>query len=211
MKKILLTFLVAFISMHVFNKAVHAHVVVKPQEVGVSSFQTFTIGVPVEKDIATTQVRLVIPDGLNHITPNLKSSWTVNTTTMDEGDHAKITEIIWSGNSIPAGYREDFQFSAQVPADPTSLSWKAYQTYEDGSVVAWELDPTAEQPTKEDGTPDFSVQGPASETKVVNDLEPTVDLHTEHEEKANNAFYLSIFAVALSTMALALQLFKTKK
>ena len=54
-----------------------AHVGVKPSEVGVGSFQTFTVGVPNERDVPTTQVRLVLPEGLEHITPNVKQGWTI--------------------------------------------------------------------------------------------------------------------------------------
>jgi uncharacterized protein YcnI len=35
--------------------------VVKPNEVKVAAFQTFTMGVPNEKEIPTTAIRLVIP------------------------------------------------------------------------------------------------------------------------------------------------------
>lgn len=172
----------------VFPRLTFAHVSVKPNQVGVGSFQTFSVGVPVEKDVATTQVRVVIPEGLEHVTPNVKPGWTIETvkqTTamgnrgMGMGMHADdtVTEIIWRGGRIPAGQRDDFFFSAKVPATPTSLAWKAYQTYTDGTVVAWELGSNEPQPTGPDGAPDFSTVGPASMTKVIDDL--TADTNTK--------------------------------
>ncbi len=160
---------------------VSAHVVVKPSQVGVAAFQTFTMGVPSEKPIATTSVRLVLPDGLSFVTPNVKPGWKIEVKkestgkkiTDDDGkevDEQKPTEILWSGSRIPAEQRDEFVLSARVPKDPTTLIWKAYQTYADGSVVAWDADPKAEQPKMESGAMDFSHNGPYSQTVVVDDL-----------------------------------------
>lgn len=55
-----------------------AHVVVHPAQVGVGSFQTFTVGVPSEKDAETTQVRLVFSTPLLHVTPNVKPGWMID-------------------------------------------------------------------------------------------------------------------------------------
>lgn len=41
-----------------------AHVVVKPSQVGLAAFQTFTMGVPAEKGTPTTGLRLVMPESL---------------------------------------------------------------------------------------------------------------------------------------------------
>ncbi len=140
-----------------------AHVVVKPAEVGVGKFQTFTTGVPNEKDMPTIAVRLVIPDSLGHVSPNVKPGWTIDVTKTGEGEKAKVTEINWTGGSIASGFRDEFLFSAQAPAKESTLQWKAYQTYEDGTVVAWDQ---ASDPKNKDIKP-------YSETKVINDLSKT--------------------------------------
>jgi uncharacterized protein YcnI len=138
-----------------------AHVVVTPNQVGVAKFQTFNIGVPSEEDKSkapTVEVRLVMADGLKEVTPTLKPGWTV--TTKKNGDD--VTEIDWKGGSVPTGFRDDFTFSAQVPASAATLQWKAYQTYQDGVVVSWDQDPSTIASGQE-GTP-------YSTTNVVNDL-----------------------------------------
>jgi uncharacterized protein YcnI len=193
--------------------SVLAHVVVRPAEVGVAAFQTFTVGVPNEKDQATVGLRLVIPEGLNHVSPNVKPGWTIQTkkeaSGETDGEHSgeeMVTEISWTGGSIPAGMRDDFLFSAQAPAEETSLVWKAYQTYQDGTVVEWDLGKGDEQPKDEEGNPDFSKKGPASLTKVVNDLEET---KTEVKTESNFDQYtpwVAYGALLVAVIALALNL-----
>jgi uncharacterized protein YcnI len=168
-----------------------AHVVVKPSEVNVATFQSFSIGVPVEKDMPTVGVRLVLPQGLSYVTPNVKSGWKIAI----KKDGESVTEINWTGGSIPTGQRDDFTFSAKVPATETSLQWKAYQTYQDGTVISWDADPSA-QSKNADGKDDFSKSGPFSTTQVINDLKP--------EKKVFNISLLfSIIAIGLASTALA--------
>lgn len=154
--------------------SVSAHVVVKPNSVGIGAFQVFTMGVPSEKDIPTIGLKLMLPEGLNFVTPNVKPGWSVVVKTQatgkkitdDDGmqvDEMKPVEIDWTGGSVPAGQRDEFNFQAQVSATPTILAWKAYQTYQDGSVVAW------------DQTPGNDAKNPYSVTQVIDDLsKPTM-------------------------------------
>ncbi len=219
MKKILIGVSGAFLSLLVFTMPVFAHVVVKPNQAGVGSFQTFTIGVPNEREVATVGVRLVIPDGLEHVSPNVKPGWkiTVNeedintemSTEMSEHAEHKVVEIVWSGGNIPTGQRDDFLFSAKVPANETTLSWKAYQTYADGQVVSWELTPDMEQPKDAKGAPDYSKFGPASATKVINDLSASAQ-ESGKEKRSMKGNSLSLVAIALSVVALGLQFTKKK-
>jgi uncharacterized protein YcnI len=162
-------FFVALCALLVAPVLASAHVVVRPNEVGVGAYQTFLVSVPTEKDIATTEVRLVIPEGLQSARPNVKPGWNVTIVKEGEGEEAVVTELIWKGGSVPADMRDEFYFSAKTPATPGELIWKAYQTYSDGSVVAW--DATAEeQPKDEAGEDDFSSKGPYSKTMVIDDL-----------------------------------------
>ncbi len=184
-----------------------AHVTVKPSEAGVGSFQTFSISVPSEKDMPTTGIRLVVPEGLEHVSPTVKPGWNIRLVQEGEGDHGNVVkEVIWTGGSIPANFRDDFTFSAKVPGQESTLLWKAYQTYRDGTVVAWELAPNQEQPKNTDGSSDFSQFGPASQTKVIDDLSdpaPTVQ-QTEQSKKYDDSLFLSMIAVAVSVVAVFL-------
>ncbi len=178
-----------------------AHVTVKPNEVGAAAFQTFTVGVPVEKDIPTTEIRLVIPDGLKYVTPNVKPGWTIDVKKTGEGEDAKVTEITWTGGTVPAGQRDEFMFSAQVPASPTTVAWKAYQTYEDGTVVSWDQDPKAKGHDDEGGD-----KGPYSQTNIIDDLAQAPKDEEQDIRKegfpTKVSFVLSVAAIALSSVAL---------
>ncbi len=167
-----------------------AHVVVKPAEAKPAAFQTFTMGVPSEKPLSTISLRLVLPSGLKHVTPNVKPGWTI---TVIKDATGNPTEIRWRGGRIPKEQRDEFLFSAQVPASSTTLLWKAYQTYSDGSTVSWDADPSVQ-------SSDFSKQGPYSSTKVAD--EPA---------KKSDAPISSIVPLALSALALALSVVAMQK
>lgn len=173
-----------------------AHVEVKPEQVGVAAEQVFTVEAPNEKDQPVVGLRLVIPEGVDQITPNVKPSWQIDVKKSGSDDNAKVVEIDWTGGSIPAGQRDDFEFSAQAPGKPTTLAWKAYQTLADGTVVSWD-----QTPATKGGKEDESAT-PYSETKIVSDLTSNNSTGSETaDEKVS--IYLSILAVALAVAALA--------
>lgn len=182
-----------------------AHVVVKPAEVGIGAFQTFTVGVPNEKDNPTVGLRLLIPEGVTYVSPNVKPGWNVEVAKKGEGEDAPVSEITWSGGSIPQGQRDDFIFSAKVPAKEATLAWKAYQTYQDGETVEWIHESTGDH---EDET-----KPPFSTTKVINDL--TTSEQENHgsikdTSTQNPALPFSIVALALSAAAITLALRRKK-
>lgn len=197
-----------------------AHVTVKPGEVGVGQRLNFAVSVPTEEDIPTTQVRLIIPVGLQSVRPNVKPGWTIKLMKSGEGEEAVITEILWTGGSIPAEQRDEFIFSAQAPAEETSLVWKAYQTYEGGKIVAWENSAeiveeyTKNNPTQEGGYANVDAKRPYSETKVVNDLEGSTTegaANTTVARAAKGTNFLSIAALAVAAAALGIQFYKKGK
>lgn len=190
--------------------AAFAHSTVGPKQVGVGMYQTFSLAVPVERDVPTTAIRLVLPDNIATATPNVKPGWKIELKKTGEGHEAKVREISWTGGSIEAGLRDEFLFSAKTPDKEGEIAWKAYQTYADGNVVAWELDPKAEQPKDASGKADFSKFGPYSVTKVVNDLATTnqsVDTHSDEEHAGSSgssktSMYISIAALALAGISI---------
>lgn len=205
MKKLILSlFFVALFLLFSSNPTM-AHVAIKPAQVGVGTFQTFTVGVPNEKDNPTTNVRLLIPEGLKHVTPNVKPGWVIEVKKSGEGEDAVVTEIVWSGGSVPAGQRDEFLFSAQVPAKETKIAWKAYQTYQDGETVEWINEPSEDH--AEDAPPPYSV------TSVINDLQNGTDKDhamPQGKDKSSFVFVISIAALAMSAIALGLSLRKKK-
>lgn len=184
-----------------FASVASAHVIVRPSQVGIGAFQTFVVGVPNEQDTATISVRLVLPDGLKEVVPNVKAGWTITEKKTGTGDAAVVNEITWTG-SIPVGFRDDFSFSAQVPSTPTTLKWKAYQTYKSGDVVSWDMEPgTLPMKGMDEATP-------YSTTMVINDLTNTPTNAnvpaTETGSSDQTPMTLSIVAVIISVIAAGL-------
>lgn len=201
MKRIIGTMLpVGFVLVLPFSQ-VSAHVVVKPDTAKIAAWQTFVMQVPVEKDQPTNGLRLVIPAGLKNVMPNVKPGWTIEVKKNGEGEGAIVTEIDWKGGSIPTGQRDEFAFSAQVPAAETELHWKAYQTYQDGTVVSWDEDAMEEM-----NHSDNENSGPYSVTKVVNDLTKSTEAKTTSAETESSQrsvpMMMSLVSLALSSMAL---------
>jgi uncharacterized protein YcnI len=201
MNKTILGILGAFISLSISSMPAYAHVVVVPKTVNVGAFQTFTVGVPNEKEIPTTGVKLIIPEGLMHVTPTVKAGWTI--TMKESGDEGKVVEIDWIGGSIPEGQRDDFSFSAQAPANETTLIWKAYQTYQNGEVVAWDQDSSS---NNHDGE-----VNPYSTTVITNDaaIKMNEDAVDKREVKTDIVWQgLTMLALLLSVVAIGMQLRK---
>ncbi|MBP7846106.1 MAG: YcnI family protein [Candidatus Pacebacteria bacterium] len=194
-----------------------AHVTVKPAQVGVAVYQTFTAGVPNEKDIPTTGLRVVIPEGMTSIMPVVKPGWTISTKTVKVGETEKVSEIIWSGGSIPVGQRDEFSFSAKSPASEATVQWKAYQTYSNGVIVAWDQSPEELKKTEEakasssgEHKEEEHATGPYSETKIINDLTgPTSTVAPPQTSSSDNVSQLMAgIALIASFSALALGLKK---
>ncbi len=192
-----------------------AHVVVRPGEVGVGERTNFVVSVPTEEDTPTTQVRLLIPEQLQSIRPNVKPGWSIELVRSGEGENSRVSEIIWYGGSIPPDQRDEFVFSSQAPGQAGELVWKAYQTYASGNVSQWEASPEeieeyeTNNPESE-GSHDPDAPRPYSVTTVVDDLSEEQTTTTDQTGKADNAFTLSIFAVLLSAGALGMQFYRKK-
>jgi periplasmic copper chaperone A len=138
------TALVIFFTIVVFHfssSISFAHVVVKPTEITTSARTNFVVSVPTEGNSPTVELKLLIPEGLKSIRPNVKPGWNIQIKKESDNADARVTEIIWSKGNIPAGMRDEFVFSAQVGDQPTSLNWKAFQKYQSGQIVPWDQEP----------------------------------------------------------------------
>jgi uncharacterized protein YcnI len=186
-----------------------AHVVVRPAEALTAGFQTFTVSTPNEKDVPSTSLKLLIPNGLKEVSPTAKPGWQIDVEKAGSGEQANVTAITWSGSAIPVGFREDFTFSAQVPAKATELQWKAFQAYENGETIAWDL-AKDQQPKKTDGSPDFSKSGPFSVTKVTTETEADARLKQTEQATADakiaakRALYIGVAGLAVGLIGISL-------
>ncbi|MDN5819215.1 MAG: YcnI family protein [bacterium] len=167
-----------------------AHVVVKPSEVPTASYQTFNVSVPNERQDATTKLKLVIPKGVESITPTVKPGWDIAVgKSKDKAESVK--SITWKNGSIGEGLRDDFSFSAKTADEPIELQWKAYQTYQDGTTVAWD---------SADSAGHGGETGPFSVTNVVS--EPTDQPVADTKSDSSMALYIAIAGLIVSLISI---------
>jgi len=119
-----------------------AHVVVSPEKVAAGDYETLTVSVPTEKEVPTTEVRVEVPEdfvlsGVQPV-PGWEHAF--------EEDGGLVTAVTWSGGTIGPREFQQFLVQAQAPEEPGRYSWRAIQTYEDGSVVEWTGPPDAKAP-----------------------------------------------------------------
>lgn len=180
-----------------------AHVVVRPGDAKTGAYQVFTVSVPVERDSPTIKMKLDIPEGLASVTPTVKPGWTIQTDKRGQGEDAVVTAITWTGGEIGVGYRDEFTFSAKTPDQPTDLQWKAYQTYQNGTIVSWDQQPGLEEK-------EGSASGPFSVTKVAADSAQDAALKNadskagDAQQAASNALYAGIAGVVLALIAVGI-------
>lgn len=168
----------------VLTPLVGAHVVVTPKTAVTAERVLFSVSVPNEKDVDVTELRVTVPSGLKEVTPTVHPGWTIET--VKSGD--EVSSITWKGGTVPAGQRDDFTFRAQTPEKASELQWKAYQTYADGTAVAWDQKPAA------NGT-ESETSGPYSVTQVRAEAASSTTAATE--KSSSNALPLAISLVAL--------------
>jgi uncharacterized protein YcnI len=119
-----------------------AHVRVVPEEVSADSFLVLTVRVPTEKDVPTTEVRVEIPEGFTISRVKPVPDWEYEF----EEEAGVVRAITWSGGEIGATEFQEFDVQGETPEEPGEYPWRAFQTYEDGSVVEWVGPEDAEEP-----------------------------------------------------------------
>lgn len=209
-KQALSAFLTLTLGLFILITPATAQVIVKPNEAGISAYQTFSVEVPNEKDTPTIAVRLRIPEEITHIIPNVKSGWTVTVHETEDTEGNFMTEIEWTEGEIPVGQREDFRFEAKLPDKETTLAWKTYQTYEDGTIISWDQAPNTKMPKGEQAAKNL---GPYSETKILSEPKSTGQenpIAVVTQDKDNRALFLSSVALLLAGIAIGMQIRRKK-
>jgi uncharacterized protein YcnI len=195
-----------------------AHVQVRPALVAPGDPVLFEVIVPNDRDAHTTEVTLQVPKDLIPFSFAEPEGWTREN---KEGADGSLETITWKGELAEDGFAR-FSFLASTPEQEGEISWKAIQTYDDGSVSRWIGGADSENPaavTKVsadaprqnaggEGAEDASEStGSATATPAADTGDPapataTVDDRTD----SPLALILSIVAVALAAVAVLLQL-----
>jgi uncharacterized protein YcnI len=127
-----------------------AHVTVNPSAAPAGGYVEVSFRVPSESDTAsTTKVQVFFPTDHPIASVSLKPipGWTGTAQTSklakpiksDDGDvTSAVSTVTWQGGSLAPGQFQDFDVSlGPLPTDTKELTFKALQTYSDGSVVRW--------------------------------------------------------------------------
>lgn len=130
------------------------HVTVQPPTAAKGGYATLTFKVPNERDEAsTTKLEIEFPEAYPFagVSVRPKDGWdyTVERTNLptpisNHGEQvtSRVAKITWTADStasqIAPGEFDEFPVSAgPLPADATSMTFKALQTYSNGEIVRW--------------------------------------------------------------------------
>jgi uncharacterized protein YcnI len=139
-----------------------AHVRVLPEEVEADSFEVLTVRVPTEKDIPTTGVTVEVPEGFEISRVQPVPGWDYEL----EEEAGVVRAITWSGGEIGETEFQQFDIQGRTPPETGEYPWRAYQTYEDGSVVEWIGEEDSEEPAS---VVTVAAGGAADGTKTVSE------------------------------------------
>lgn len=138
-RKLMTLFGPAVVALLLFSAVASAHVTVAPVQSSTGAWETYTLKVPSEKDVATVQVDLRIPAGAEFKQYEATPGWDVTI----EGN--KVSWIA-NGEGILKGQFQRFYFTAKNPDTAGEIAWDAYQHYADGSLVQWSGEAGTENP-----------------------------------------------------------------
>ena len=112
--------------------AAQAHVTVWPQESRAGVGERYTVRVPTEGKVTTTEIELEVPVDVRVTGVLVGGNFTYDL--RREGD--RIVAVTWKQDIKPGEYAE-FVFFAVNPKSAGAIAWKAHQRYADGTTADW--------------------------------------------------------------------------
>ena len=103
--------------------------------------QVYTLTVPSERSSDVVSVSLQVPAEVESLIVREAPGWNVRL--QKEGD--RVAVVRWSGNRIPPGQYDSFQFIARNPVQQGTLEWKVIQQYTN-ATDRWIGPPDSENP-----------------------------------------------------------------
>ncbi|MBO0960425.1 DUF1775 domain-containing protein [Neobacillus sp. MM2021_6] len=201
----------AVISLFFFTSMASAHVTVVPKTSVTGAWETYTLKVPVEKDVATTKVTVKTPEGVEIMSYQPVPGWTY-TAEKDASGKVKTFTFEATGEGIRAGQFQQFVFVAKNPEKASKAAWDAFQYYKDGSIVEWTGDEKSESPHSitdiVTATSTDHHDSATTEHAEKTDKAPTADTENEDETSDSLPLILSGAAALLSLIALVLAIRK---
>lgn len=204
MKRFFGLVLPTILGLFLFSSVASAHVTVIPKTSTTGAWETYTVKVPVEKEIPTIKLTLKAPDGVGIMSYQPVPGWNYTSTKDSSG---KVTSITFeaTGEGILPGQFQQFTFVGVNPNKATKTAWDAYQYYKDGSVVEW----TGEEGSKTPHSITDIVSAAAVDHQNGKDVKQTNEkpqkVVTKTEEKSDSLpIGLACAAIILSLIAIVL-------
>jgi uncharacterized protein YcnI len=205
-KKLLLNCTILMVFSVIFAGIASAHVVVYPKDTTQGAYEKFTVRVPTEKDVPTVKVEVKFPldaVAISRFEPKVGWSYQIAKDT-----NGKITGVTWTaaGEGLSSTEFGDFSMQGKVADTATQISWKAYQTYKDGSVVEWVGAEGSDKPASIT-TVKAKTPGAAADSHGNTDAAKAAD---SGKSASSAPLYLSIAAVVLGALALIASLVRKR-
>ncbi|MDQ0973811.1 uncharacterized protein YcnI [Neobacillus niacini] len=212
MKKMMAIFVVMLAAFSLFTGIASAHVTVLPKETIQGSYEMFTVRVPSENEtVPTTQVKVEFPAEVTISRFEPKPGWKYE---VEKDSSGTITSVTWTAENQGLTSTEFglFNMQGKVADDATEIAFKAYQTYQDGSVVEWIGAPDSEKPasvTTVNPKP-ADASDDHHETTESKDETPTEQANKEAVKESSNSsnapLYVSIAALIAALVSLGISL-----
>jgi uncharacterized protein YcnI len=199
-----------------------AHVTVQPKTAAAGAYVVEDVRVPNETDDATTtKVAVQFPEGFAEASYQAVPGWSVKVVkeqlaTPVKTDDGEVTEgvktITWTARSeadgIAPGQFQDFPVSVQIPGKAgDTLTFKALQTYSDGTVARWIGAPDADQPapqvTVTDAADDHhaAAAAPAADSASTENASAPAAASTVEDSDSNTLAIIALVVGGLGLLA----------
>jgi uncharacterized protein YcnI len=206
-KRISKVFFPTVLGLFLFSSVASAHVTVTPKTSTTGAWETYTVKIPVEKDVPTTKVTIKAPAGVEIQSYQPVPGWNYSAEKDDKGIVKSFT-FESTGEGILPGQFQQFTFVGKNPESATEAAWDAFQYYKDGSIVEWTGDEGAKTPhsiteiVAGASTDEHNDNSTTLENKE--ETKSTVTNNTDSEQSNSFPLILSIAAVVFSLIALVL-------
>ena len=196
-----------FLATSLFASVASAHVTVQPKETTQGSYEVFTVRVPSENEkVPTTKIEVKVPAEVNISRLEPKPGWTYE---LKKDATDKITSIIWTteGEGLSSTEFGQFLMQGKVDDQAKELVWKAYQTYQDGSLVEWVGAADADKPASvtkvNPATGSTDSHGAAHTEKTVENEQQLQSVSEGTSSGSNAPLYVAIAALIVAILAFA--------
>ena len=130
------TLVMAGVAVLLTASALWAHAVVAPAVSTTRTYETYTLRVPNEKDVATVRVDIEFPPEVFVVSFAEVPGWELD---VERNGTGRAVGATWSGELAPRRFVE-LSFVGVNPTEPTTLVWEVDQTYRGPAgeeIVSW--------------------------------------------------------------------------